>query len=91
MAVATYTDNTLPATQRAALPSAADVVAAQARPVEIGTRPSALAEFLASRDQQIRRLQATFAPAPEIPANLRLTGLRGVAKTVTPLRFGGVT
>ena len=51
MAVATYTDDTLPAGERAALPLATDVVPALARPVEIGSRPSALTTFLASRER----------------------------------------
>lgn len=45
---------------------------------------------LAGRDQQIKRFRATLAAAPEIPANLRLTGLRGVGKTVLLRRFDEV-
>lgn len=37
---------------------------------------------LAGRDPQIRRFDKILAAAPEIPANLRLTGLRGVGKSV---------
>lgn len=42
---------------------------------------------LAGRDPQMRRFQAMLSGAPEIPANLRLTGLRGVGKTVLLRRF----
>jgi type II secretory pathway predicted ATPase ExeA len=45
---------------------------------------------LAGRDQQIKRFRSTLAAAPEIPANLRLTGLRGVGKTVLLRRFDEV-
>lgn len=45
---------------------------------------------LAGRDQQIKRFRAALAAAPEIPANLRLTGPRGVGKTVPPRRFDEV-
>lgn len=42
---------------------------------------------LAGREGQIRRFRSALAAAPEIPANLRLTGLRGVGKTVLLNRF----
>ncbi|TQL02650.1 ATP-binding protein [Cellulomonas sp. SLBN-39] len=37
---------------------------------------------LAGRDVQIKRFRKLLAGAPELPANLRLTGLRGVGKSV---------
>lgn len=44
----------------------------------MGTRPL----HLAGRDQPMRRFAAMLRAAPEQPANMRLTGLRGVGKTV---------
>lgn len=44
----------------------------------VGTRPL----HLAGRDGPLRRFRATLRSAPEQPANMRLTGLRGVGKTV---------
>lgn len=44
----------------------------------VGTKPL----YLAGRDQPIRRFRAVIRAAPEQPANMRLTGLRGVGKTV---------
>lgn len=44
----------------------------------VGTRPL----HLAGRDAPIRRFLAILRSAPEQPANVRLTGLRGVGKTV---------
>jgi hypothetical protein len=44
----------------------------------VGTRPL----HLAGRDQPMRRFAAMLRSAPEQPANMRLTGLRGVGKTV---------
>jgi DNA-binding transcriptional ArsR family regulator len=44
----------------------------------VGTRPL----HLAGRDQPMRRFEAMLRAAPEQPANMRLTGLRGVGKTV---------
>lgn len=44
----------------------------------VGTRPL----YLAGRDQPIRRFGSVLRAAPEQPANMRLTGLRGVGKTV---------
>jgi hypothetical protein len=44
----------------------------------VGTRPL----YLAGRDAPIRRYRAMLKAAPEQPANMRLTGLRGVGKTV---------
>ncbi|HEX9856216.1 MAG TPA: ATP-binding protein [Acidimicrobiia bacterium] len=38
--------------------------------------------YLAGRDGQIRRFASTLRGAPDIPANVRITGLRGVGKTV---------
>jgi type II secretory pathway predicted ATPase ExeA len=49
----------------------------------VGLQPT----HLAGRDGQIRRFRSALAAAPEIPANLRLTGLRGVGKTVLLKRF----
>lgn len=37
---------------------------------------------LAGRDHQINRFKKILGGAPELPANLRLTGLRGVGKSV---------
>jgi DNA-binding transcriptional ArsR family regulator len=44
----------------------------------VGTRPL----YLAGRDRPMRRFEAMLRAAPEQPANMRLTGLRGVGKTV---------
>lgn len=44
----------------------------------VGTKPL----HLAGRDQPMRRFGAMLRAAPEQPANMRLTGLRGVGKTV---------
>jgi AAA ATPase domain len=44
----------------------------------VGTKPL----YLAGRDQPLRRFKAVLRAAPEQPANMRLTGLRGVGKTV---------
>lgn len=44
----------------------------------VGTRPA----YLAGRDGPLRRFRAVLRAAPEQPANMRLTGLRGVGKTV---------
>jgi DNA-binding transcriptional ArsR family regulator len=44
----------------------------------VGTKPL----YLAGRDQSLRRFRSVIRAAPEQPANLRLTGLRGVGKTV---------
>ena len=44
----------------------------------VGTRPL----HLAGRDQPMRRFGAMLRAGPEQPANMRLTGLRGVGKTV---------
>jgi hypothetical protein len=38
--------------------------------------------YLAGRDVSVRRFRAVLRAAPEQPANARLTGLRGVGKTV---------
>lgn len=47
-------------------------------------RPGAAATplYLAGRDGEQRRFRSVLRGAPELPANLRLTGLRGVGKTV---------
>jgi hypothetical protein len=44
----------------------------------VGTKPL----YLAGRDQSLRRFRSVLRAAPEQPANMRLTGLRGVGKTV---------
>ena len=44
----------------------------------VGTRPA----FLAGREAALRRFDALLRGAPEQAANLRVTGLRGVGKTV---------
>jgi hypothetical protein len=49
----------------------------------VGTRPL----HLAGRDAPLRRFAATLRAAPEQPANIRLTGLRGVGKTVLLSEF----
>ena len=43
--------------------------------------------YLAGRDDAIRRFGKILSGAPEIPANLRLTGLRGVGKSVLLARL----
>ena len=43
--------------------------------------------FLAGREPQLLRFPKTLRAAPEIPANLRLTGLRGVGKSVLLKEF----
>lgn len=50
----------------------------------VGTKPL----YLAGRDQSIRRFRSVIRAAPELPANIRLTGLRGVGKTVLLGEFG---
>ena len=52
----------------------------------VGTRPL----YLAGRDQSLRRFRAVLRAAPEQPANMRLTGLRGVGKTVLLGEFSQV-
>ncbi len=44
----------------------------------VGVRPL----YLAGRDAPLRRFGAMLRAAPEQPANMRITGLRGVGKTV---------
>ncbi len=43
--------------------------------------------FLAGRDGTLRRFEAMLRAAPEQPANMRITGLRGVGKTVLLKEF----
>ena len=43
--------------------------------------------FVAGRSHEQRRFQATLRGAPHLPANVRLTGLRGVGKTVLLKEF----
>lgn len=38
--------------------------------------------YLAGRDGELRRFRSILRGAPDIPANVRITGLRGVGKTV---------
>ena len=52
----------------------------------VGTRPL----YLAGRDQSLRRFRSVIRAAPEQPANMRLTGLRGVGKTVLLGEFRAV-
>ncbi len=52
----------------------------------VGTMPL----FFAGRDRELRRFRSALRGAPEIPANVRLTGLRGVGKTVLLARFRDV-
>jgi hypothetical protein len=52
----------------------------------VGTRPL----YLAGRDQSLRRFRSVIRAAPEQPANVRLTGLRGVGKTVLLREFSPV-
>src|SRR2546423_15476016 len=49
----------------------------------VGTRPV----YLAGRDAPIRRFRSVLRAAPEQPANMRLTGLRGVGKSVLLSEF----
>lgn len=49
----------------------------------VGKRPL----VLAGREGEIQRFLATLRGSPEIPANIRLTGLRGVGKTVLLSEF----
>lgn len=51
----------------------------------VGTKPL----YLAGRDGPLRRFDAMLRAAPEQPANMRLTGLRGVGKTVLLGEFAG--
>jgi len=46
--------------------------------------------YLAGRDPQVARFRKILDAAPEIPANLRLTGLRGVGKSVLLKRLEDV-
>ena len=49
----------------------------------VGIRP----KYLAGRDASINRFAAMLRAAPEQPANMRVTGLRGVGKTVLLQEF----
>lgn len=49
----------------------------------VGTRPV----VLAGRGAELKRFGATLRAAPEIPANVRMTGLRGVGKSVLLREF----
>ena len=50
----------------------------------VGVRPL----YLAGREAPLRRFDAMLRAAPEQPANMRVTGLRGVGKTVLLEVFG---
>lgn len=52
----------------------------------VGTQP----RYFAGRERELRRFRSALGGAPEIPANVRLTGLRGVGKTVLLSRFAEV-
>lgn len=52
----------------------------------VGTQP----RYFAGRERELRRFRSALGGAPEIPANVRLTGLRGVGKTVLLSRFSEV-
>jgi hypothetical protein len=52
----------------------------------VGTRPV----FLAGRDPSTRRFRSVLRAAPEQPANMRVTGLRGVGKTVLLHEFQSI-
>lgn len=52
----------------------------------VGTPPLRFA----GRDREIGRFRSILRSAPEIPPNVRLTGLRGVGKTVLLTKFGEV-
>lgn len=52
----------------------------QRNPYRPGAAVSPL--FLAGRQHEIRRFRALLQAAPELPANVRITGLRGVGKSV---------
>jgi len=43
--------------------------------------------FLAGRSQELRHFESTLRGSPHLPANVRLTGLRGVGKTVLLKEF----
>ncbi len=43
--------------------------------------------FLAGREQEVRRFRSSLRAAPGLPLNVRVTGLRGVGKTVLLKRF----
>lgn len=49
----------------------------------VGIRPP----YLAGRDAPLRRFESMLRAAPEQPANMKLTGLRGVGKTVLLKEF----
>lgn len=49
----------------------------------VGLKPT----YLAGREREQRRFVTTLEAAPEIPANVRVTGLRGVGKSVLLTRF----
>lgn len=60
-----------------------------ARPAKNPYRPGAATPplYLAGREPQLARFPKLLRGAPEIPANMRLTGLRGVGKSVLLKEF----
>ncbi|MGH2835020.1 MAG: AAA family ATPase, partial [Solirubrobacteraceae bacterium] len=52
----------------------------------VGTRPP----FLAGRDEQVRLFERILADYPQKRRNLRITGLRGVGKTVLLKEYGRI-
>lgn len=52
----------------------------------VGTPPL----YLAGRNEAIGRFRALLRAAPELPANMRVTGLRGVGKTVLLNKFAEI-
>jgi|HubBroStandDraft_6_1064221.scaffolds.fasta_scaffold245786_2 hypothetical protein len=46
--------------------------------------------FLAGRARELARFRSVLNGAPELPANIRLTGLRGVGKTVLLKKFESI-
>jgi hypothetical protein len=59
-------------------------MSAEAGPARNPYRPGAAIRplFLAGRDAEQRRFRAVLDASPQLPANLRITGLRGVGKSV---------
>lgn len=55
-------------------------------------RPGAAVQpvFLAGRDQEVRRFRSSLRASPELPANIWITGLRGVGKSVLLQRMEAV-
>lgn len=64
-------------------------MSAESGPVRNPYRPGAAVQpvFLAGRDAEQRRFRAVLDASPQLPANVRITGLRGVGKSVLLKRF----